>query len=102
LPADLQEIVRTTCQAIDYDMLTEYMHGNAIALHELATNPDIEIKKFPDEVLDVLKSHVRDIVNELSAVDPMAARIQESYERFLALSTANMKISEQAYFETRK
>jgi TRAP-type mannitol/chloroaromatic compound transport system substrate-binding protein len=102
LPTDLQEIVRTTCQAIDYDMLTEYMHGNAIALHELAANPDIEIKKFPDDVLEVLKSHVRDIVNELSAVDPMAARIQESYERFLTLSTANLKISEQAYLETRK
>lgn len=102
LPADLQEIVRTTCQAIDYDMLTEYIHGNAIALHELAANPDIEIRQFPDDVLEVLKSHVQDIVNELSAVDPMAAKIQESYERFLTLSTANLKISEQAYLETRK
>jgi TRAP-type mannitol/chloroaromatic compound transport system substrate-binding protein len=101
LPADLQEIVRTSCQAINLDMLAEYMHGNAIALNELAADPDIEIRKFPAAVLNALKVHVQDIVNELSAVDPMAARIQKSYYEFLKLSAANQRISEQAYLETR-
>jgi TRAP-type mannitol/chloroaromatic compound transport system substrate-binding protein len=101
LPADLQEIVRTSCQAINMDMLAEYMHGNAIALKELAADPGVEIRRFPDDVLDVLKAHVQDIVNELSAVDPMAARIQKSYYEFLQLSAANQRISEQAYLETR-
>jgi TRAP-type mannitol/chloroaromatic compound transport system substrate-binding protein len=101
LPADLQELVRTGCQAIELDMLAEYTYGNAIALNELAANPDIEIRAFPDDVLDTLKLHVTDIVNELSAVDPMAAKIRESYERFQVLSKANQRIGELAYLNAR-
>jgi TRAP-type mannitol/chloroaromatic compound transport system substrate-binding protein len=102
LPADLQELIRTGCQAIEVDMLSEYTYGNALALSELAANPDIEIRPFPDDVLDTLKTHVRDIVNELSAADPMAARIQESYERFQALSKGNQRIGELAYLQARE
>jgi TRAP-type mannitol/chloroaromatic compound transport system substrate-binding protein len=101
LPADLQAIVEISCQAITTDMMAEYTHGNAIALKTLIDDPDIEIRKFPDEVLQRLKSHAKDIVNELSAVDPMAAKIQNSYDRFLDISTENQRVTEQAYLETR-
>jgi TRAP-type mannitol/chloroaromatic compound transport system substrate-binding protein len=102
LPADLQELIRIGCQAIEVDMLSEYTYGNALALNELTANPDIEIRPFPDDVLDTLKMHVADIINELSAVDPMAARIQESYERFQAISKGNQRIGEFAYLQTRE
>jgi TRAP-type mannitol/chloroaromatic compound transport system substrate-binding protein len=82
-------------------MMAEYTHGNAIALKTLIDDPDIEIRKFPDEVLQRMKSHAKDIVNELSAVDPMAAKIQNSYDRFLEISTENQRVTEQAYLETR-
>jgi TRAP-type mannitol/chloroaromatic compound transport system substrate-binding protein len=101
LPADLQAIVEISCQAITIDMMAEYTHGNAIALKTLIDDPDIEIRKFPDEVLQRLKSHTKDIVNELSAVDPMAAKIQKSYDGFLEISTENQRVTEQANLETR-
>lgn len=101
LPADLQAIVEIACQSIATDMMAEYVHGNAVALKQLMDNPDIEIRQYPDDVLKLLKSHTRDIVNELSAVDPAAAKIQASYDAFLTLSTANNRISEQAQFEAR-
>ncbi len=101
LPADLQSIVEITCQSILADMMAEYSHGNAIALKQLMDDPDIEIRKFPDSVLQLLKSHTREIVNELSAIDPAAAKIQASYDAFLELSTPNQRISEQANLETR-
>ena len=101
LPPDLQAIVATSCQAITTDMMAEYTHGNALALQQLIDNPDIELRRFPEAVLDLLKSLTQEIVDEMSAKDPAAAKIQKSYYAFLEKSTANQRISEQAFLETR-
>jgi TRAP-type mannitol/chloroaromatic compound transport system substrate-binding protein len=42
-----------------------------------------------------------EIVEELSARDPWAKRIQESFYGFLEKSAENQRISEQAYLNTR-
>ena len=102
LPADLQAIVETTCQAITTDMMAEYTHGNAVAQQQLMADPDVEILALPDDVLQLLKSIARDIVNELSASDPAAAKVQKSYDAFLKISTENQRVTEQAYFATRQ
>lgn len=102
LPPDLQEIVEIACQGITTDMVAEYTYHNAIALKQLMDNPDIEVRRFPDDVLRLLRSITQEIVGELSASDPMAARISKSYYDFLELSTQNVRINDQAIFETRE
>ena len=102
LPPEIQAIVESTCQAITADMMAEYTHGNAVAQQQLMADPDVEIRAFPDDVLQLLKSIARDIVNELSASDPAAAKIQKSYDDFLRISTPNQRVTEQAYFATRE
>jgi len=101
LPPDLQAIVTTSCQSITADMLADFTYNNAIALHQLTQDPDIEIRRFPDDVLVLLRSMTLELVNEMSANDPMAARIQESYYGFLEQSIPNQRISEQAVLNTR-
>jgi len=83
-------------------MMAEYTHGNALALQQLSDNPDVELRRFPEAVLDLLKSLTQEIVDEMSAKDPAAAKIQKSYYAFLEKSTANQRISEQAFLETRR
>ncbi len=102
LPPDLQAIVETSCQAINADMMAEYSHGNAVALHQLMNDPNIEIRRFPDDVLRLLKSITLEIVEEMSAKDPAWAKIAESYYAFMELTTVNQRITEQAYLETRE
>jgi TRAP-type mannitol/chloroaromatic compound transport system substrate-binding protein len=101
LPPDLQAIVETTCQAITTDMVAEYTHGNAYALQQLIDDPDVELRKFPQEVLDLLKSITEELVAEWVAKDPAAKKIADSYYAFLAKSAYGQKVTEQAYLETR-
>jgi TRAP-type mannitol/chloroaromatic compound transport system substrate-binding protein len=101
LPPDLQAIVETTCQAITTDMVAEYTHGNAYALQQLLADPNVELRPFPKEVLDLLKSITAEIVAEWVAKDPAAKKIADSYYDFLEKSTYAQRVTEQAYLETR-
>ena len=101
LPADLQAILETTCQAITMDMVADYTYNNANALHQLIEDPAVEIRQFPQEVLDLLHSITREIVAEMATADPLTKRIEESYYAFLERSRANQRVTEQAYLETR-
>lgn len=101
LPLDLQAIVANSCQAITTDMLAEYTHGNALALQQLIDDPDVDIRPFPNDVLRLLKSHTKDIVEETSASDPAWKKIADSYFAFLESSTENQRVTEWAYLKTR-
>jgi len=101
LPADLQEIVRTTCQALTTDVAAEYTHGNALSLKQLKQDPNIELRPFPSEVLKLMRSITQEVVDELMAADPAARKIGDAYFRYLADVSANSSISDKAYFDTR-
>ena len=101
LPPDLQEIVAITCQAINLDIQAEYIYGNAQALEQLLKEPGVELREFPDDVLDLLAKHSLDVINELSARDPWAKRLQDSVMPFMKKSTANQRVSEYSYLRAR-
>ena len=101
LPADLQETVRLACQAITTDMAAEYTHGNAMSLANLQANPDIEIRPFPDDVLRLLRSLAREVVDELMANDPKAKKIGDAYFDYLEKGAENSRLSEKAYLNAR-
>ena len=101
LPVDLQSIVEVTCQATTTDMLAEYTHGNAVALQQLIDDPSVDVRPFPDDVLRLLKSITRDIVEEMSAIDPAWEKIAKSYYEFMEKSTKNQFVTEMANLKTR-
>jgi TRAP-type mannitol/chloroaromatic compound transport system substrate-binding protein len=101
LPPDLQAIVRTTAQAITTDMAAEYTHGNAMSLGQLQADPNIEIRRFPDEVLRLLRTIARDVADELMARDPASAKVGKAYFDFLDKVAANSRLAEKAYLNAR-
>jgi TRAP-type mannitol/chloroaromatic compound transport system substrate-binding protein len=101
LPPDLQAIVETTCQAITTDMVAEYTHGNAYAVQQLVDDPNVELRRFPQEVLDVLKRITDEIVAEWIDDDPAAKKIADSYYAFLDKAAQGQRVTEHAYLETR-
>ncbi len=101
LPADLQAIIEVACQAVMTDIVAEYTHGNARAVQQLAADPDVEIRRFPQEVLDLLEEITREVVAEMIARSELTKRIADSYYDFLEASRAAQRISEQAYLEAR-
>jgi len=102
LPPDLQALVEVTCQSITLDMASEYTHGNATSLQQLLADPKIELRAFPDEVLQHLKSITAEVVGEMMASDPAAQKIGKAFYSYLEMMEANTRISEQAYLNTRK
>jgi TRAP-type mannitol/chloroaromatic compound transport system substrate-binding protein len=101
LPADLQEVVRITCQAITTDMAAEYAHGNAMSLAQLQQDPNIEIRPFPDDVLSLLKALAAEVVADLMSDDPAAAKIGAAYLDYMQKAAENSRITEKAYLATR-
>ncbi len=101
LPDDLKAIVEIACQAINADMAAEYTHGNVDSLQQLLDDPDVELRRFPDEVLEHLKGITDEVVAEMVEDDPAVARIYESFNAFREKSIQNQRISEQAFLETR-
>ena len=101
LPEDLKAIVSIACQSVNMDMQAEFTYGNSMALAQLENDPNVEIRQLPDDVLALLHKLSREVVEELSARDPWAKRLQESFFGFLEKSAANQRISEQAYLNTR-
>ena len=102
LPPDLQSIIGIACQAITTDMTAEYTHGNALSLHLLMEDPNVEIRRFPKDVMQHLKSITDEVIADLVASDPAAAKIHASYSEFLRKSVDNQRITEQAFLETRQ
>ena len=102
LPADLQEIVRSVCQAINTDMMAEYTWGNAVALEQIKADPNVEMKPLPDDVLTLLRQLSNEILEEMAAEDEWAGRIKASVDEFQRLAIANGAISELAYMNARQ
>jgi len=101
LPDDLKAIVAVACQAVNLDMTAEFMARNARSLEQLEADDSVEIRAFPDEVLAELKRLTLQVVDDMAARDPMAAKVWESYRAFMQQSERWQKISEQAYLSTR-
>jgi TRAP-type mannitol/chloroaromatic compound transport system substrate-binding protein len=96
LPADLQAIVRIACQAASQDILSDYMARNASALAQLEADGQVEIRAFPDSVLEGLRALASQYVEELAARDAQVAKVWTSYREFLHRSRPWQKISELA------
>ena len=76
--------------------------GNAIALEQMRKDPNIEIRRLPDDVLELLRRLSREAMEELSAKDAWAARIQASFDAVQKISRPNQRISELAYMNARE
>jgi TRAP-type mannitol/chloroaromatic compound transport system substrate-binding protein len=101
LPDDLKSIVEYVCQSVVLDMQSEYNYGNAMALQQLEKDPNVEIRPYPDDVLELVQKLSIEAVKELSARDEWSARIEKSFFEFMAVSVRNQAISEQAFLNAR-
>lgn len=102
LPEDLQEIVRVCCQSVNCDMLAEYTWRNAESFANLLQDPDVEVLRFPDDVLRELKRHTDEAIAEITAGNEDARQIYASLDAFRQRSIPFQQISEGSMRETRK
>ena len=101
LPADLQEIVATVCQAINTDMMADYTWGNAVALEAIKNDPNVELRRLPDDVLRLLKSLSEEVIEEMAVKDEWTARVKASFDEAQAKLIPYNEISELACMNAR-
>ncbi len=78
-------------------MLSEMEQKNLTALKELQARDDIEIRRFPDDVLSTLRAMTDETLAEEAAANPAFKRIYDAYEAFRQQDHAWAAISEKAY-----
>jgi TRAP-type mannitol/chloroaromatic compound transport system substrate-binding protein len=101
LPEDLQSIVLNACRVAHQDMLAEYTARNNAALQTLVEKHKVELRRFPDEVLERLRNLSDQVVTELTESDPMSKKVFESFSKFREQAIAWHNISERAYLNAR-
>lgn len=97
LPPDLQAIVSNAAQAENVRMLSEMEQKNLSALAELRQRKGVQIHRFPDDVLNKLKTLTSETLQEEADKDPKFKRVYEAYQAFRQQNDAWSDISENAY-----
>ncbi|HEY5596626.1 MAG TPA: TRAP transporter substrate-binding protein [Candidatus Bipolaricaulota bacterium] len=98
LPAELQQIVRAVAMDVTNWSFAQFETENAKALAKIHQEfPDVEILRFPDEVLREFKRLTQVVFDEVSAQDAQFARVRQAYEGFAASLAGWSKISLESY-----
>ena len=101
LPADLQSIVVNAARAANQDMLAEYTARNNDALETLLTKHNVDMRKFPDDVLERLRELSESAVADEANKTSLGKDIYQSYMAFSKKVSAWHDISERAYLNAR-
>ena len=101
LPEDLQAIVEVACQATVMDSLSEFTYNNGLALQSLVEEHGVELRRFPDDVLERLNAISIEVMEELSARDEMFARAYESFRAFQQVVNPWTDISDRTVLNLR-
>ena len=101
LPKDLQSIVSNACKVVNQDMLAEYTARNNAALNTLLNEHQVQLRRFPDDVLTKLRGLSEEVAAELAGTDEFATRVFKSFDGFRKQVTAWNDLSELAFQTAR-
>ncbi len=97
LPKDLQAIIRTAAYRANMWSLCELEAQNNAYLQKLITEHNVQLKRFPDDVLEAFKKYSQEVIDEITSKDEMSKKVYESYQKFQKEISAWAETSEKAY-----
>lgn len=103
LPTDLQNIVEIACQA-EYDQVASDFYANdPIALQTLVEKHGVEVKYFPEEILEAGATAAKEILEEVrSSDDALTRKTANSYFEALALLRTRTETIDGAFLKARE
>ncbi len=102
LPKDLQRIVEVAAEKTNANMLALYTAKNNQALQTLVNEHGVQLKQFPQDVVEALKAASTKVIADMVASDPQTAKIYESYKRFLEPAAQYHELTELNYYQNRQ
>lgn len=97
LPKDLRHIVRTAAARSNIWMLSEFESKNNLYLQKLI-NEKVIVKKFPEDVLRTFRKYAKEVIDEITAEDPLSKKVYSSFSRFQKDISRWSRVSEEAYY----
>ena len=98
LPADLQEIVRSACLRVNDWLLYTLEYQNALFLEKIKNETEVEIRNFPEEVLQSLRVAASKEIELIANKDAISKKIYGSYKAFRARIDPWSAVSERMYY----
>jgi TRAP-type mannitol/chloroaromatic compound transport system substrate-binding protein len=99
LPKDLQHMLDAVCMENELWVLSQFEARNGAALQELITKHNVQLVRFPDEVLNALRPMAQEVVEEEAAKTPMATKVNISFKAFQKVAGTWGTVSEKAYYD---
>ena len=101
LPDDLREILRVAMKVSAYDMYIQSYHESGVNWATMKSEyPDIQVKTFPQPVLNAMKKANDELLTEEAAKDPLAKEIIDSQAAYMKTVRVWSNISDRAYLES--
>lgn len=97
LPKDLQVIIETATARLNQYIRTELEVKNAEYL-KIMQEEGVDIRFFPDEVIEKLKETTKEVIDEMITNDPKSARVYESFLTFKALNKPWSDLTERVFY----
>lgn len=98
LPKDLQGIIRAGAQYSNIWMLSEFEAQNNIYLQRIKSEFKTRVLKFPGDVLAGFRRYSEEVIEEITAEDPMSKKVYESFRKFQKTVNAWAEITEKVYY----
>lgn len=101
LDDDLKAIVTQASASLNELLLSGYVARNNQALKTLVADHGVELRRFPDEVLQGLGRLSTEVVAGIAGQDPLSRKVFESIVAFRKESMAWSQVSEMAFLQAR-
>lgn len=99
LPKDLQAILDAVAMETNMWSLSEFEAGNGAALQELISKHNVNLKRFPEDLLAGLRKLAVDVLEEEANKDPLARKVHDAFKKFKAQVGVWGSVSEKAYYD---
>ncbi|WP_343563132.1 TRAP transporter substrate-binding protein [Kiloniella sp. b19] len=101
LSAEHQTLVQAACAAENENMLSEFNAKNGDALDTLLTKHGVELRKFSQDIMNVLGKTSEEVVAEVGNSDANTKKIYDSYFEFRRKVSRWTTLSESEYTSAR-
>lgn len=98
LPPDLQQIVRNAAAKVHHWMLCEFESQNNVYLQKLVNEEKVDLRPFPDEVLEKFRAYSVEVIEEIVGSDAQSKKVYDAYLSFRNQVTPWADISEKVYY----
>jgi TRAP-type mannitol/chloroaromatic compound transport system substrate-binding protein len=98
LPVELQQTIDAVAAETNMWSLSEFEAGNGAALQTLISEHNVNLVRFPDQLMDDLRKLSVETLEEEADKDPMSRKVHDAFKKFKAQVGVWGAVSENAYY----